>query len=172
MFGEYFFMKNNCNELLKEQNYTVNYNENIKKYNENYNINYFNNNLYKTIDTDYFKNVIAEVIDNQEKINTTVNDINVDLYKTKILYTVDNYFFNEKTPIDIELKTYNSLLVIPSISKNIINDNKINIKCEILTSKQLDKGDSIDCLYMINENGGRIAPPFLKENFITYFENK
>lgn len=142
-------------------------NINLYKYVIMYDIDdYFNiNDDKKPRFVDEFKdNKILYIEDStNEKINLFDNKGDkflFDKYDNDKIVLMDTYDNNTYTIFKI-----NSILDKP-------NNRKIKVFSTILTKKELDIGDYLDVYYELNKNGGRIAPPFLVNDYITFLNKK
>ena len=174
----------------KIQNNIINHNLNIDIYNNKYNLNYYNNKYIDLTDLSKLIKTEAVIIEKDIKpINIKISDDNIILYKYEIMYDIDNYFFKDKDKDkDIDINELDDFLNNKIILKDTYdNDNyiliqlnkildkpnrKIKVFSTILTNKDLDVGDYLNVYYELNKDGGRIAPPFLDNDYIKFFDKK
>lgn len=142
-------------------------NINLYKYIIMYDIDdYFNiNDDKKPMFIDEFKDdKILYIQDtNNEKINLfddKGDKFLFDKYDNNKIVLIDKYDNNNYTYIKLQ-----SILDKP-------NNRKIKVFSTILTKKELDIGDYLNVYYELNKNGGRIVPPFLDNDYITFFNKK
>ncbi len=149
-------------EMNKQKNYEA--------YNKLYNMNYFNNTMYYDSDLENMLKTEAFVMAEPEEFEIYIYDEKIKLYKTDILYKIENKYYDKEEQLvlffnEFENEPYEKLIKFPQ--KNIIN-KYVYIKTPIVTHRKLDRGNYIMVYYENDENGSRIAPPFLPEKYIYY----
>lgn len=140
---------------------------------------------------DLYKYVIMYDIDDYFNINDDKKPRFVDEFKdNKILYIEDstnekiNLFDNKGDKFLFDKYDNDKIVLMDTYENNnytIVklnsildkpNNRKIKVFSTILTKKELDIGDYLNVYYELNKNGGRITPPFLDNDYITFLNKK
>ena len=174
--GYYYYTNKKEREKQEKQEALtkIKYNENIDNYNKLYNINYYNRKIYKNNDIKKMKEAEATVISDPIQKQITVNDKILTIYRYNITYQMKDYFKNPIGGITLmdmgEDLTKGIQISSNSMLSYINSDETYKIRTDFISTKPVSKGDKFTVYYDIT--GIRIAPPFLDEKYVTYFDKK
>ena len=153
------------------KNHIDEYNKNIDEYNKKYNLNYFEkeNKIYTQNELKNMYLVYGTITSDISTKNITVNDIKLSLYSGLIEYPIGDFYDGKLDDIKFVNDVFNNGLYeikldVKPITKFITSEKVSKILCPIITTKVINKNDTIKLYYDPNK---RIVPPFIESIYIT-----
>lgn len=141
----------------------------VEIYNKVYNMNYFQDRNYYESDYKEMLRTEAFVLSDPIEFELIIYERKKKFYKIDILYKIENKYYDKDEELVLFYNDFNTNEPYEKLIKFPIENVKnkyIYIRTPIISYKKLERGNYITVYYENDNDGSRIAPPFLEDRYI------